>query len=147
MGDSNLSKPICILKPVLKVEESTFWVSFFGACYLASLPMSGTIALRNVSLVALCVGLAWVTLKHRSSVQWPIPIMLWAAYLLLFPFISNDPSIAAHSLMSQWGRGLLAMLAGAGVASLLFKRTQGSACFLGILSLGPMITLLCLFAL
>ena len=147
MGESNLFKSICILKSVLKVKDSTFWVSFFAACYLASLPMSGTIALRNVSLVALCVGLAWVTLRHRSSVQWPIPIMLWAAYLFLFPFISNDPTIAAHSLMSQWGRGLLAMLAGAGVASLLFKRTQGSAFFLGILSMVPIIIHLCLFAL
>ena len=108
--------------------------------------MSGTIALRNVSLVALCVSLVWSNLKHRSSVHWPIPVILWAAYLFLFPFISSDPTIAAHSLLSQWGRGLLAMMAGAGVASVLFKRTQGSAFYLGLISTVPILLHLCLFA-
>jgi hypothetical protein len=108
--------------------------------------MSGTIALRNVALVALCVCLIWSNSRHRSSVHWPIPVVLWAAYLFVFPFISDAPTIAVHSLLSQWGRGLLAMMAGAGVAFFLFKRPQGSAFYLGMISAVPILLHLCLFA-
>lgn len=140
------SNHIDIWQAVSALKTETFWIGSFAACYLAALPLSGTIALRNVVLVALFAYLMWWTLRHRPSFDWPIPILLWATYLLLFPFFSDSPTIAAHSLKGQWGRGLMAMLAGAGVAAVFFKKSKGSAFYLGLISSVPILIHLGLFA-
>ena len=129
-----------------QVKDSTFWITVFAALYLALLPMSGTIALRNVTLVLLCGFLIWCKLRNQFAFQWPIPVLLWVSYLLLFPFISEDPSIAVHSLVSQWGRGLVAMMAGTGVASVLFNKNRSSAFNVGLISALPILLHLFLFA-
>jgi hypothetical protein len=128
-------------------HSATFFVGIFAVCYLAVLPMAGTIAFRNVALLGLLVCLAWSFLKQRPSFYWPIPIGLWAAYLFVFPLISDSPIIAAQSLLGQWGRGLIAMLAGAGVAAVFWKKNRGSAFDLGLVTSVPILIHLSLFAL
>lgn len=145
MEERNQSSSIGIWRSVSTLQAAAFWIGFFATCYLAALPMAGTIALRNVALIALCAFLMWSLLRHRPTFFWSVPILLWAIYLLLFPFFSDSPAIAAHSLLGQWGRGLLAMLVGAGVASVFFKRNQGSAFYVGLISSVPILIHLVLF--
>ena len=127
-------------------RAATFWVGVFASCYLAVLPMAGTIALRNIALLGLIVCLTWSFIKQRPAIYWPMPILLWGTYLIVFPLISDSPIIAAQSLLGQWGRGLMAMLAGAGVAAVFYKKNRGSAFELGLISSMPILTHLSLFA-
>jgi hypothetical protein len=145
MNERNQSSSIGIWRSVSTLKTAAFWIGSLAACYLAVLPMSGTIALRNVVLFALCACLVWSFLDLRPPLHWPIPLLLWATYLAFFPFISDSPIIAAHSLLGQWGRGLLAMLAGAGVAAVFIKSAQGTAFHLGLISSLPILIHLCLF--
>jgi uncharacterized membrane protein (UPF0136 family) len=105
--------------------------------------MSGTIALRNIALFSLCVCLTYLFSTRRPTFLWPIPVLLWAAYLFAFPLVSESP---IQSLLEQWGRGLLAMLVGAGVATVFYKRRCGSAFDLGLVSSVPILIHLCFFA-
>ena len=146
MEERTKSTSIVEWRLISSVQTSTFWIGLFGACYFAALPMSGTIAFRNVSLFALCICLVWTHLRQRSSFSWPVPLLLWAAYLLLFPIVSDSPSIAVHSLLGQWGKGLLAMLAGAGVAAIFFGKKYSSSFHLGLMSSVPILIHLALFS-
>lgn len=146
-SSSLVTNKLCIRSSVSALQTATFWIGLFAAGYVAALPMSGTIAWRNVALLALCACLAWSILRHRPSFFWPpVPVLLWAVYLFAFPFISDSPIIAVDSLLGQWGRGLLAMLAGAGVATVFCKKNKGSAFYLGLVSSVPILVHLCLFA-
>lgn len=113
---------------------SVFWIGLFAACYVAVLPMSNTIALRNVVLLALLICVALHALKARPSIQWPMPIVFWLGYLFFFPFIADSSLAAMESLFGQWGRGVLAMLAGAGVATIFYRSGKGTAFYLGLVS-------------
>lgn len=116
------------------LSDPAIWTGLFAAIYLAVLPMADTIALRNVALLALLVCLAWQFPKMRSEFRLGLPILLWAAYLLIFPVIADEHRVALQSLESQWGRGLLAMLAGAGTALVLRNRKWGGVFHLGLIS-------------
>lgn len=134
--------------PFLSLDEvstSTFWIGLLAACYLAILPMSNTIALRNVVLLALSLCLAWHFLKIRLSVKWALPVVLWVFYLFFFPVIADSPTTALESLAGQWGRGLLAMLVGAGVATIFYRQDKGAAFYLGLVSAFSILVHLALF--
>lgn len=126
--------------------DPALWVGLFAAIYLAVLPMADTIALRNVALLAVLICLAWQFPKIRLELKFGLPIALWAVYLLIFPLIADDHLVAWQNLGSQWGRGLLAMLAGAGVAALLVRRVSGVAFYLGAISAVPILVHLSLLA-
>ncbi len=120
-----------------------------AAIYLAVLPMAKTMALRNLALATLLVGLAWHWRQWRPAVSslkiMPLPFLVWAAYLLLFPVFSSSPMLALESLEGQWARGLLAMLAGAGTAAVFGNKKYGSVLFLGVVSAAPIAIHLYLF--
>ena len=116
------------------LRSPTFWIGLFAAIYLAVLPMSDTIALRNLALLVLLACLAWQLPKIRHDLYWGWPLLLWAAYLVLFPLFATDQAMAWKSFGGQWSRGLLAMLAGAGVAAVLHKTNRGTAFHLGLVS-------------
>jgi len=128
-----------------EVSTSTFWIGLLAACYLAILPMSNTIALRNVVLLALSLCLAWHFLKVRPPVKWAMPVVLWVAYICLFPLIADSTTIATENLLGQWGRGAWAMLIGAGVAAIFCSKNKGSAFYLGLVSAVPILVHLSLF--
>jgi O-antigen ligase len=129
-----------------RLNDSTLWIGIFATCYLAVLPMADTIALRNVALLALLVCLAWRLPKLSSEIRIAWPFLLWAAYLLIFPFISTDLSVALRSLEGQWGRGLLAMLAGGGVALVFRSKSEDMPFYLGTISATSIIVYLVLAA-
>jgi hypothetical protein len=116
------------------LRSSTFWVGLFAVIYMAVLPMSETIALRNLALLLLLVCLAWQFQKIRHDIQWSLPLVLWAVYLTLFPLTASDHETAWRSFGGQWSRGLLAMLAGAGVAAVAHKKIKVTAFHLGLVS-------------
>lgn len=128
-----------------EVSTPTFWIGLLAACYLAILPMSNTIALRNVVLLALSLCVAWHFLKVRPSVKWAMPVVLWVAYICLFPLIADSSTIATENLLGQWGRGAWAMLIGAGVAAIFCNKNKGSAFYLGLVSAVPILVHLSLF--
>lgn len=146
MEKKNQSNSLGRWRDALSFRSLILWIGVFGACYVAVLPMSGTIALRNIALLGLLACLTYSFLKHRPNTIWPVPVLMWAAYLLVFPLISDSPSIAIESLLGQWGRGLLAMVVGAGVGSLLYKKNYDSAFYLGLVSSIPILIHLFLFA-
>lgn len=123
-----------------------FWVGLFAYIYIAVLPMADTIALRNTVLLGLLLCLAWQFPNIRSELRFGLPVLLWSAYLFIFPLIADDHTVAWISLAGQWGRGLLAMLAGAGVAALLGRRMGATVFYLGVASAVPVLIHLALFA-
>lgn len=116
------------------LSSSNFWVGVFAAIYLAVLPMSETIALRNVALFLLLLILSWQFVKDKTFPHFALPVILFGVYLIAFPLISRDAPVAWKSLGEQWGVGLLAMVAGAGVASRLASTRWGSSFYLGLVS-------------
>lgn len=145
MEEKNRSSSLAFWGADSAVRTSTFWIGLFAACYVAVLPMSGTMALRNVVLVALFLCLVWQLLKVRPSFKWPVPILLWVVYLCIFPVIAESPTTAVASLLGQWGRGLIAMLVGAGVAAIFYKQNKGAAFYLGLVSAFSILVHLYLF--
>ncbi len=115
-----------------------------GAVYLAVLPMAGTIALRNIALFGTLLILLASLPKIHKDIQLGWVVYAWAAYLLIFPWIASDP-VAWQSLVGQWGRSLLAIFAGAGLAVLFHQRRWGSVFFLGVISSIPILVHLMLF--
>lgn len=130
---------------IQSLSNATFWTGLFATCYLAVLPMASTIALRNVALLGLLIALGWHFSRIKSNFRLGMPVMLWALYLIAFPLFSDDHSTAWQSLGGQWGRGLLAMLAGVGVASILSNKNRGLAFYLGLISSLPILVHLILF--
>lgn len=128
------------------LSDPAVWTGLFAAIYLAVLPMADTIALRNVALFALLVCLIWQFPRIRPEFRLGLPILLWMAYLLVFPVIAEDHRVALQSLEGQWGRGILAMLAGAGTALVLRNRKIGVAFYLGLVSSMTLLVFLSLVA-
>ncbi len=135
-----------VIPVTVRVTSPVGWAAIFGAVYLAVLPMSGTIALRNVALLGLLLLLAWQFPRIKADVRLGWPFMLWATYLLLFPLIAEDHQGAWQSFSGQWGRSLLSMLAGAGLAALLQRSGWGTAFQLGLISTIPVFVHLVLVA-
>lgn len=120
------------------------WVALFAGIYLAVLPMANTIALRNVSLLALLVCLAWAWRDIQVYRKMGAVVLLWAGYLLIFPVFATDHATAWSSFTGQWGRGLLAMAVGAGTAAVLSGRVGMFA--VGLVSATPLFVHLVLVA-
>jgi len=130
-----------------------WFVAICGLLYLAVLPMAGTIALRNVVLALLLLASLW-TIKpaltgmaaagHWRALPWPV--FLWAGYLLLFPLFSTDPGVAWDNLLGQWGKGIMAMAAGATMAWWVSQHRWGSPLALGLAAFVPIAVYLTLFA-
>jgi hypothetical protein len=129
------------------MAEPTSWSILFASTYLAVLPMSNTMALRNVAIVGLLISLVWQFSKMWGVLRIGLPVLLWAVYLFLFPFISGDTIVAWDSFSSQWGRGLLAMLVGAGVAAIVIDRKRDVVFYLGAISSVPVLIHLGFFVL
>jgi drug/metabolite transporter superfamily protein YnfA len=129
-----------------KLSLPAVWTGLFAAVYVAVLPMAGTIALRNLALLGGLVCLAWQFRAIRSELWLGLPVLLWAMYLLVFPLIAIDHGVAWQNLGGQWGRGLLAMLIGAGTAAVLSGADRRVGVFhLGVLSAVPLLVHLFLF--
>lgn len=79
--------------------------------YIAILPIAETIALRYLFLLLLLIILGFwlvrVGLTQYGVIQllkWiPIPLLLWTAYLVLFPLWVPEPDVAFFNLKGQWG--------------------------------------------
>jgi O-antigen ligase len=127
-------------------RDASTWTALWVGVYLAVLPMANTIALRNVALVALLMLTAWRFSSIRREVRLGPFVVLWALYLVVFPFTADDHHTAWISLGGQWGRGLLAMLAGAGAAVILRGRRTGDVFYIGLVSAAPLLVHLALFS-
>lgn len=123
-----------------------WWIAFFGLAYLAVLPMARTIALRNILLFILLLAAVWglkqalAQRKNGDRLQWvrsAWPLWLWAAYLIVFPAFSTNPNVAWDNLLGQWGKGLMAMAAGAAMAWWVDQRRVGSVLALGLAAFAP----------
>lgn len=134
-----------------------WFVAACGLVYLAVLPMAGTIALRNVVLALLLLAALWTFLAGPTEIgihnrlglllrTLPWPVLLWTGYLMVFPFFSADPSVAWDNLIGQWGKGIMAMAAGATMAWWGSQRRWGSPLALGLAAFVPIAVYLALFA-
>lgn len=98
--------------------------------YLALLPIAGTIALRNLLLaVLLLLILLWGWRDGKASWERgnilhrvPYPLLLWAAFLLLFPLWAVNPDVAWVNLGGQWGESLAVWCVGLGAVLMLGSR-------------------------
>ena len=117
-----------------RLRALDLWIGVMAALYLAVLPMSKTMALRNSALCLLLIFLVFRDFRSLQRIRLPVPILLWVGYLLLFPFIADSSDAAVESVLGQWGRGCLAMLAGAGVARIYCGKRSGGAISLGVIS-------------
>lgn len=116
-----------------------------GAIYLAVLSMAGTIALRNAALLGLVLILVWNWRESGRIIRLGWPVYAWAVYLLLFPWLADDFVVAWQSFAGQWIRSLIAMVVGAGLAALFYRRAWGGAFYLGLISAFPILVHLVLF--
>lgn len=100
--------------------HTRFQQAFYGILlvFLSILSVSGTIALRNLLHLLLLLGLAgyiWVQLSVDKKVvvrqlrAIPVPLVIWIAYLLIFPFIAPDEDGAFDNLFGKgmWGESIL----------------------------------------
>lgn len=97
---------------------------FWGLlAYLAILPVANTVALRSLLLLLLLavLGLSVLRKRWRQSLAWEawslpvcLPVLLWMAYLCLFPFWAEQAGPAWTNLRGQWGLSILAWLIGWG---------------------------------
>lgn len=106
--------------------KKTYYVLFLA--FLAILPVSNTIALRNLILLLLLLLLAVITLTYPSTLAikpaaiWrsiPFSLKCWCAFLLLFPLWAIQPGVALQNLGGQWGELILSAIVGWGVVMLL----------------------------
>lgn len=102
--------------------------------YLAVLPMSNTIALRNLLLFAL-VGFVLVFVGFRRSRlevslstgphHVPLIVVLWIVFLSLFPLWAVQHDVAWQNLRGQWIDSMFAWIVGFGAVLLLGGRGSG----------------------
>lgn len=101
---------------------------------LAIFPISNTIALRNllllallgVSLILLAVKPAHFTYPLRHSLrQLSWPILFWTCLLLLFPLWARESTTAWQSLANDWLEALFAGFVGYAVWHLLGRKGPG----------------------
>lgn len=130
-------------------------IAFCGLAYLAVLPMARTIGLRNLLLAVLLLAALWTfvpllaaTSRQKLRETWPQlpwPVLLWVGYLLVFPVFSSDPAVAWDNLLGQWGKGIMALAAGATMAWWFSQRPWGSPLALGLAAFVPIAVYLALF--
>jgi len=124
--------------------------------YLAVLPMSGTIALRNLLLLVLICTVITCLVLAPKRLMLPVSngfrlvpwiLVLWVLYLLFFPLLAVQPDVAWQNLKGQWIESVLAWVVGFGAVMLLGQRGPG-LWSLALASAFPLAfhLLLCLFA-
>ena len=129
--------------------KKVYAAAFLGC--IAVLPMSDTIALRNILLgvmLALFAGGIGFSSTVRSdaavAVKWvPIPLILWIVYLCLFPLWAPLPEVAWENLRGQWGESIVAWVVAFGAVVVLGKQGPG-LWSLGIASAFPLLVHLAL---
>ena len=114
-----------------KYYQNTYLFAFLTC--IAVLPMSDTIALRNIllvlMLVLLIIGNIYSsqirarTLKVVKVV--PLPLVLWMVYLCLFPLWAPMQAVAWENLFGQWGESIIAWIVGFGAFIVLYNRGPG----------------------
>ena len=120
-----------MLENLNKYYQNTYFGAFL-VC-VAILPMSETIALRNILLVFMILLLSLGNLfSHeirRDSIAaaklLPLPLVLWLLYLCIFPLWAPRPDIAWANLRGQWGESIVAWVAGFGAVVILGRRGPG----------------------
>jgi O-Antigen ligase len=117
--------------------QYVFWVGFFASCYLAVLPMADTIAFRNLALLGLMLVLSPISLQSMTSIKPPWVFFVWIIYLMVFVWIGQSQRIDWGYFYGQWGRGILAMLMGAGVALVLIQKNLARTWLLALVSSVP----------
>lgn len=113
----------------ISIFQKLFKCCFFG--YLAVLPMSNTIALRNLLLFALVCSVLVFTSFWRSRLEIslftgsrhvPLIVVLWIVFLSLFPLWAVQTDVAWQNLRGQWIQSIFAWIVGFGAVLLLGKR-------------------------
>ena len=119
---------------------------FFALCglgYFATLPISNTIALRNVLLTIVLIYFLWVYCRRLGVFRLtelhfvPWVLIVWAIYLVAFPVFSVDSVTAWDSWWRDWGKGLMAIIAGAFLASQFSKTPTGTLQVLSVTAFVP----------
>jgi hypothetical protein len=139
---------------MMQINTNNIYKKVYAAAFLgciAVLPMSDTIALRNILLgimLALFAGGIGFSANVRSdvaaAVTWvPIPLILWILYLCLFPLWAPLPQVAWENLRGQWGESILAWVVAFGAVVVLGKQGPG-LWSLGIASAFPLLVHLAL---
>jgi hypothetical protein len=97
----------------LLLPVRTHWYLFLG--YLAVLPVAGTVALRNLVLAILVIQSLLFCIVAGKTGNGPVGVkkvpawlVLWAAFLVLAPLITQDRGVAWRELGGQWLGSLLA---------------------------------------
>ena len=116
----------------ISIIYKIFNLVFLG--YLAILPMSNTIALRNLLLsflagsVVIYVFINWNQLKFSLSTgsnQLPVVIFMWVGFLVVFPLFAVQTGAAWENFRGQWFQSILAWVVGFGAVLILGKRGPG----------------------
>ena len=124
--------------------KKLYTMAFLGC--IAVLPMSDTIALRNIFLVVMLLLIflrliySWDFRRDFSAIikNIPLPLILWILYLFLFPLWAPMPEIAWQNLKGQWAESIVAWVVGWGAAAIL-SRSDLSMWKLGIASAFPIL--------
>jgi len=114
-----------------KYYQNTYFGTFL-VC-VAILPMSETIALRNILLVFMILLLALGNIFSQeirrdsmgAAKLLPLPLVLWVLYMCIFPFWAPMPDIAWANLRGQWGESIVAWVAGFGAVVILGRGGPG----------------------
>jgi len=116
----------------LSVVQAIYKWSFL-AC-LAVLPMSHTTALRNLLLFVMLLLLSGFAVVHRKELPAlmrsarpiiPWPLLVWCAFLLLFPLWAVYPAEAWANLRGQWMGSVIAWGVGFGAIWILGRKGPG----------------------
>ena len=136
---------------VEKYYKKLYAFAFLGC--IAVLPMSDTIALRNIFL-AIMLLLIFLGLISSPGIRQdfsrgvkliPLPVVLWISYLCIFPLWAQIPETAWTNLKGQWGESIVAWFVGFGAAA-LFAGSGLSLWRLGLASAFPILAHLLLAA-
>jgi hypothetical protein len=113
----------------------------------AVLPMSGTIALRNLLLLVLVFLIIYSVFNQKQGKYnfaksgWqliPLPVKYWILFLVLFPLWAVQSDVAWTNLRGQWFESMLAVVVG--YSAVLVMGDEGPSLFkmtlCGALSLG-----------
>jgi len=133
-----------MLQNLYKYSQNTYLFAFLGC--IAVLPMSDTIALRNIFLVLMLLLLISANVFSKNirfetisaAKLMPLPLILWMIYLCMFPIWAPRQDVAWENFFGQWGESIIAWIVGFGAFIILPKR--GPSLFaIGLASAFPLI--------
>jgi len=114
-------------------EKVILWLA---SIYLGILPISGTIALRNILLLILCLYIATIVLTKVFKKEYysfykhfltsiPLIWITWCLFLILFPLWAHEQDIAIIQLRGEWLQSILSWIVGFGLAIIIIKQRLG----------------------